>query len=224
MAFMLSVPNLPHESVPQGASEADNQEVRRWSPQGAEPQPLGFEARDHVDLGEPLGLDFAAGAKLAGARFTVLKGPLARLERALGQWMLNLHTEAHGYTESAVPLLVNDTTMYGTGQLPKFAEDLFRTTDGRWLIPTAEVPLTNFAAQYIDLSLQHTIRVHDHTFTTRRDEQSADLQGVHHGLDALSDLPLVRDLSAQCVPDDLFFLNVLCAQTFQSLALEQWFF
>jgi seryl-tRNA synthetase len=111
-------------------------------------------------LGEALGLmDFATAAKLAGARFTVLKGALARLERALGQWMLNLHTEAHGYTESAVPLLVNDGTMYGTGQLPKFAEDLFRTTDGRWLIPTAEVPLTNFAAQEIMAEADLPIRL-----------------------------------------------------------------
>jgi seryl-tRNA synthetase len=92
-------------------------------------------------------MEFEGAAKLAGARFTVLKGPLARLQRALGQWMLTLHTEEHGYTECDVPLLVNDETMYGTGQLPKFAEDLFRTTDGRWLIPTAEVPLTNFAAR-----------------------------------------------------------------------------
>jgi seryl-tRNA synthetase len=104
-------------------------------------------------------MDFSTATKLAGARFTVLKGALARLERALGQWMLNLHTEAHGYTESAVPLLVNDATMYGTGQLPKFAEDLFRTTDGRWLIPTAEVPLTNFAAQEIKAEADLPLRL-----------------------------------------------------------------
>jgi seryl-tRNA synthetase len=103
--------------------------------------------REHFELGEALGLmDFAAAAKLAGARFTVLRGALARLERALGQFMLDLHTGEHGYTEISPPSLVNDATMRGTGQLPKFAEDLFRTTDGRWLIPTAEVPLTNLAA------------------------------------------------------------------------------
>ena len=111
------------------------------------PPSFDFEARQHFELGEALGLmDFAGAAKLAGARFTVLRGDLARLERALGQFMLDLHVNEHGYTEVSPPLLVNDTTMYGTGQLPKFAEDLFRTTDGRWLIPTAEVPLTNLAA------------------------------------------------------------------------------
>ncbi|MFM7777371.1 MAG: serine--tRNA ligase, partial [Alphaproteobacteria bacterium] len=126
---------------------------------GAPPE-FPLTPKQHFELGEALGLmDFATAAKLAGARFTVLKGALARLERALGQWMLNLHTEAHGYTESAVPLLVNDTTMYGTGQLPKFAEDLFRTTDGRWLIPTAEVPLTNFAAQEIMAEADLPIRL-----------------------------------------------------------------
>jgi seryl-tRNA synthetase len=104
-------------------------------------------------------MDFAGAAKLAGARFVVLKGVLARLERALGQWMLNLHVEEHGYSETTVPLLVNDATMYGTGQLPKFADDLFRTTDGRWLIPTAEVPLTNLAAKEILAEPQLPIRL-----------------------------------------------------------------
>ncbi len=104
-------------------------------------------ARQHFELGEALGLmDFAAAAKLAGSRFTVLRGPLARLERALGQWMIDLHVAEHGYEETAVPLLVNDAAAYGSNQLPKFADDMFRTTDGRWLIPTAEVPLTNMVA------------------------------------------------------------------------------
>ncbi|MBX6374206.1 MAG: serine--tRNA ligase, partial [Acetobacteraceae bacterium] len=115
-----------------------------------EPREFPFAPKQHFELGEALGLmDFATAAKLAGSRFVVLKGALARLERALGQWMLDLHTREHGYTEAAVPLLVNDATVYGTGQLPKFAEDLFRTTDGRWLIPTAEVPLTNFVRDEI---------------------------------------------------------------------------
>ena len=115
--------------------------------QHGEPRDLGFQPRQHFELGEALGMmDFAAAAKLAGSRFTVLRGPLARLERALGQFMIDLHTREHGYTETSVPLLVNDATAYGTGQLPKFAGDLFQTTDGRWLIPTAEVPLTNLAA------------------------------------------------------------------------------
>jgi len=156
-AVLETLPNILDAEVPDGRDESANL-VKH---QHGMPPTLPFKPKQHFELGEALGLmDFATAAKLAGARFTVLKGALARLERALGQWMLNLHTEAHGYTESAVPLLVNDTTMYGTGQLPKFAEDLFRTTDGRWLIPTAEVPLTNFAAQEImaeaDLPLRLT--------------------------------------------------------------------
>jgi seryl-tRNA synthetase len=112
---------------------------------GEPAEPAG--AREHFDIGEALGLmDFAAAAKLSGARFTVLRGALARMERALGQFMLDLHTQEHGYTEISPPALVNDAALRGTGQLPKFAEDLFRTTDGRWLIPTAEVPLTNLVA------------------------------------------------------------------------------
>jgi seryl-tRNA synthetase len=125
-----------------------------------EPRDLGFQPRQHFELGEALGMmDFATAARLAGARFTVLRGPLARLERALGQFMLDLHTSAHGYTETVVPSLVNDATVYGTAQLPKFAEDLFRTTDGRWLIPTAEVPLTNMVAGEILAEKQLPIRV-----------------------------------------------------------------
>jgi seryl-tRNA synthetase len=140
-ALLATLPNRLDPEVPDGADESANvvQHVQ------GEPAAFPFAARQHFELGEGLGLmDFATAGKLAGARFTVLKGALARLERALGQWMITLHTEEHGYTEATVPYLVNDATMYGTGQLPKFGEDLFRTTDGRWLIPTAEVPLTNF--------------------------------------------------------------------------------
>ena len=129
--------------MPDGADETANVVL---SQHGA-PRDLGFQPRQHFELGEALGLmDFAAAAKLAGARFVVLKGALARLERALGQFMIDLHAGEHGYQEISVPSLVNSETVYGTGQLPKFGEDLFRTTDGRWLIPTAEVPLTNLAA------------------------------------------------------------------------------
>ncbi|MCA3271828.1 MAG: serine--tRNA ligase [Roseomonas sp.] len=155
-AVLETLPNILDAEVPDGRDESANV-VQHLH--GAQPE-FAFTPKQHFELGEALGLmDFATAAKLAGARFTVLKGPLARLERALGQWMLNLHTEAHGYTESAVPLLVNDSTMYGTGQLPKFAEDLFRTTDGRWLIPTAEVPLTNFAAQEIKAEADLPLRL-----------------------------------------------------------------
>jgi seryl-tRNA synthetase len=143
VALLEVLPNILDPEVPEGRDETANVVLH----QSGEPPVYPFTPKQHFEIGEALGLmDFAAAAKLAGARFTVLKGALARLERALGQWMLALHTEAHGYTEASVPLLVNDATMRGTGQLPKFAEDLFRTTDGRWLVPTAEVPLTNLAA------------------------------------------------------------------------------
>ena len=142
-ALLAELPNVLDPAVPDGADEKANVEQKRWGAIRHFP----FAPRQHFEIGEALGLmDFANAAKLAGARFTVLTGALARLERALGQFMLDLATVEHGYTEIVPPLLVNDATMYGTGQLPKFAEDLFKTTDGRWLIPTAEVPLTNIAA------------------------------------------------------------------------------
>ncbi|MGU3398670.1 serine--tRNA ligase [Brucellaceae bacterium D45D] len=141
-----TLPNIPLDDVPLGKDEADNVEIR----QVGEKPIFPFEPKEHYELGEALGLmDFERAAKLSGARFTVLKGALARLERALGQFMLDLHTTEHGYTETMPPLMVRDEAVYGTGQLPKFSEDLFRTTDGRWLIPTAEVPLTNLVADEI---------------------------------------------------------------------------
>jgi len=137
--ILSSLPNIPAPDVPAGADEHDNVEVRRWG------EPFAIrEPKDHVDIGEGLGLlDFEAATRMSGARFVVLKGELARLERALGQFMLDLQTREHGYLEVAPPLLVNDAAAYGTDKLPKFADDLFQTTDGRWLIPTAEVPLTS---------------------------------------------------------------------------------
>jgi seryl-tRNA synthetase len=142
--FLMGVPNLPHESVAPGKDEAANVEVSRWGT----PKTFDFPVRDHVDLGEGLGqLDFAAAVKITGSRFTVMKGPLARLHRALAQFMLDLHTTEHGYTEVYVPYLVNADSMRGTGQLPKFEEDLFHVprtdADKLYLIPTAEVPVTN---------------------------------------------------------------------------------
>ena len=140
---LASLPNILDPEVPDGADEAANVVLKTH---GALAN-FAFAPAQHFELGEALGMmDFATAAKLAGARFTVLRGQLARLERALGQFMIDLHTTAHGYTETVVPSLVNEATMFGTGQLPKFAEDLFQTTDGRWLIPTAEVPLTNTVA------------------------------------------------------------------------------
>lgn len=144
----LTIPNIPHESVPLGKSEEDNVEIRRWG----EPKKFVFEVKDHVDLGEENGkLDFAAAAKIAGARFVVIRGQLARLHRALIQFMLDVHTKEHGYEEIYVPYLVNSDSLIGTGQLPKFAEDQFAIKGEQqfYLIPTAEVPVTNFARDRI---------------------------------------------------------------------------
>jgi len=146
--FALGLPNLPHESVPDGAGEDDNREERRWG----EPRVFDFTPRDHVDLGVPGGeMDFDAAARLAGARFVVLSGLLARLHRALIQFMLDTHTTEHGYTEVAVPYLVNAESLYGTGQLPKFEADLFKVPGEKdlFLIPTAEVPVTNLVRDRI---------------------------------------------------------------------------
>ncbi|WP_043611593.1 serine--tRNA ligase [Ensifer sp. ZNC0028] len=140
------IPNIPLDDVPVGSDESGN--VVK-SVVGKKPS-WNHQPREHFEVGEALGLmDFEGAARISGSRFTILKGQLARLERALGQFMLDLHTQEHGYTEVQPPLLVRDDAMYGTGQLPKFAEDLFRTTDGRWLIPTAEVPLTNIVREQI---------------------------------------------------------------------------
>jgi seryl-tRNA synthetase len=145
-AFLATLPNLPQDDVPLGADETANVEVRRW---GA-PRSFDFDVRDHVDLGAPLGLDFETGAKLSGARFAFLRGPVARLHRALAQFMLDTHTREHGYTECYTPYIVNGSALYGTGQLPKFKEDLFWVLRGgdeegleQYLIPTAEITLTN---------------------------------------------------------------------------------
>jgi seryl-tRNA synthetase len=145
--MLLSLPNRPHDSVPVGKDENDNPEVRRWG----EPKQFSFEPKPHWDLGEALGImDFEKGASLAQSRFTVLKGLGARLERALLNFMLDLHTEKHGYLEVQPPFMVSSKTMRGTGQLPKFADDLYKCeNDDLWLIPTAEVPLTNLHAEEI---------------------------------------------------------------------------
>jgi seryl-tRNA synthetase len=137
--ILAGLPNVLDPDVPDGADESANVVLS----QHGEPRDLGFQPRQHFELGEALGMmDFAAAAKMSGSRFVLLRGALARLERALGQFMLDLHTREHGYTEVAVPTLVNDAAAYGTDKLPKFGDTMFRTTDGRWLIPTAEVPLT----------------------------------------------------------------------------------
>ena len=146
-ARLAEIPNLPAADVPEGPDETANVEIRRWGT----PRTLDFEPKDHVDVGAPLGLDFEAGAKLSGARFVVLKGQIARLERALTQFMLDVQTQEHGYSETNVPYLVRSDAMMGTGQLPKFEEDLFKTTGETpyYLIPTAEVSLTNLVREEI---------------------------------------------------------------------------
>jgi seryl-tRNA synthetase len=154
--IVASLPNIPASDVPIGEDEDDNVEVRRWG----EPHAISAP-KDHATLGEDLRLmDFEAAARMSGSRFVVLKGELARLERALGQFMLDIQTREHGYTEVSPPLLVNDAAAYGTDKLPKFADDLFQTTDGRWLIPTAEVPLTCLVMDQIvaaeELPLRYT--------------------------------------------------------------------
>ena len=144
----LNIPNLPHESVPEGKDESDNVEVLRWGT----PRQFDFEIKDHTDIGEMMGgLEFETATKLTGSRFSVLKGPLARLQRAVTQFMLDLHTTEHGYTEAYVPFLVNSDSLRGTGQLPKFEEDLFKLQGEKefYLIPTAEVPVTNFVRDEI---------------------------------------------------------------------------
>jgi seryl-tRNA synthetase len=175
--LLLCLPNLPHESVPVGADESGNVEVRRWGT----PRTYGFEVKDHVDLGGPLGLDFETGAKLSGARFTFMKGPIARLHRALAQFMLDTQTQEHGYTECYTPYLVQAKALHGTGQLPKFEQDLFHVTSGdgdasgsKWyLIPTSEVTLTNTVADTVLAEGQLPIKLTGHTPCFRSEAGSA---------------------------------------------------
>ncbi len=150
------IPNIPLDDVPVGADEGANVEIRKHGQKPA----FDYAPKEHFEIGEALGfMDFEGAARISGSRFTVLSGPLARLSRALGQFMLDLHTTEHGYKEVQPPLLVRDDAVFGTGQLPKFAEDLFKTTDDRWLIPTAEVPLTNLVREQILSHDQLPLRV-----------------------------------------------------------------
>ena len=210
-ALLLAVPNLPHASVPVGEDEHANVEVRRWSPQageGGNAAPLPFTPRDHVDLGAPLGLDFEMGVKLAGSRFTVMKGPIARLHRALAQFMLDMQTERHGYSECYVPYIVNADTLRGTGQLPKFEGDLFAARKGGqdgepapdhsalYLIPTSEVPLTNFVRDTVVPEAQLPIKLTAHTPCFRSEAGSAgrDTRGMirQHQFDKVEMVQIVH--------------------------------
>ncbi len=168
--FVSVIPNLPHESVPAGKSEADNVEVRRWGT----PRSFDFAAKDHVDLGTELGgFDFDAATKISGARFSLMKGAVARLHRALAQFMLDVHTQEHGYVEVYAPYLVNGNSLFGTGQLPKFHEDLFHIKDdGYFLIPTAEVPVTNIVRDAIVDAERMPLKFVCHTPCFRREAGS----------------------------------------------------
>ena len=167
--LLARLPNLPAEDVPEGEDEGDNVEVSQWGDR----REFTFEPKEHADLGPALGLDFETGTKLSGARFSFLRGDMARLHRALAQFMLDRQTRENGYTECNPPVLVNDDAMYGTDKLPKFAEDSFRTTDDRWLVPTSEVPLTYSVAGEILDDLSNPIRMAAHTLCFRSEAGSA---------------------------------------------------
>ena len=202
--LLLAVPNLPHASVPVGAGEEDNVEVRRWGT----PRSFDFEAKDHVDVGTPLGLDFDMGVKLSGARFTVMQGGIARLHRALAQFMLDVQTQELGYTECYVPYAVNADSLQGTGQLPKFEEDLFAAKKGGqdgepvpdhaalYLIPTSEVPLTNFVRDEVLPEATLPIRLTAHTpcFRSEAGSYGRDARGMirQHQFDKVEMVQIVH--------------------------------
>ncbi len=206
----MSLPNLPDESVPVGKDENENVEIRRWG----EPKDFDFEVKDHVDLGEALeGLDFKNAVKLTGSRFIIMKGQIARMHRALAQLMLDVHTREHGYTEAYVPYLVNSDSLLGTGQLPKFGEDLFHTKpateegQGLSLIPTAEVPLTNLARDTIVDESELPIKFTAHTpcFRSEAGSYGRDTRGLirQHQFDKVELVQLVRPEESMRALEDL---------------------
>lgn len=208
----LSIPNLPDDSVPVGKNENDNIEVSRWG----EPRKYDFDVKDHVSLGEMAGgLDFAAAVKLTGARFVVMKGQIARMHRALSQFMLDLHTEKHGYLEAYVPYLVNHATLYGTGQLPKFGEDLFHTkplaeesdNSNYALIPTAEVPLTNLVRDEIleEDSLPLKLTAHTPCFRSEAGSYGRDTRGLirMHQFDKVEMVQITRPEDSMAALEEL---------------------
>ena len=195
-AFLAGIPNLPHESVPVGRDEAGNVEVLRWGT----PRTFDFAVRDHVDIGAPLGLDFETAAKISGARFSLLRGQVARLHRALAQFMLDVHTTEHGYTELYAPYLVNAESMFGTGQLPKFETDLFKVprsdTEALYLIPTAEVPVTNIVRGEILAAESLPLKFVCHTpcFRSEAGSYGRDTRGMirQHQFDKVELVQIVR--------------------------------
>ena len=215
--LLLAVPNLPQDSVPVGADEHANVELRRWSPTGTDPVALGFPAKDHVDLGEPLGLDFETGVLLSGSRFAVMKGQLARLHRALAQFMLDVQTEEHGYTECYTPYIVNADSLRATGQLPKFEEDLFAAkkggqdgeVDGQalYLIPTSEVPLTNFVRDKLLAESDLPIKLTAHTpcFRSEAGSHGRDTRGMirQHQFDKVEMVQIVHPDHSNAALDEM---------------------
>lgn len=205
-AFFSGIPNVPDETVPPGESEADNVEVRRWGT----PRTFDFEVQDHVSLGEALGgMDFEAGTRLARSRFVTMRGTIARLHRALTQFMLDEHTAAHGYEETYVPYMVNANTLYGTGQLPKFEEDLFRTAGEHplYLIPTAEVPVTNLVGDRIldDASLPLRFVAHTPCFRSEAGSYGRDTRGMirQHQFDKVELIHIVRPAESDAALEEL---------------------
>ncbi len=202
--ILMTLPNLPHESVPNGKGEADNVELRRVG----EPRSFDFPVKDHVDLGESLDLlDFATATKIASSRFILMRGDLARLHRALVQFMLDVHTREHGYEEVYVPYLVNADSMRGTGQLPKFEEDLFKLTNGMYLIPTAEVPVTNIVRDEIIANENLPIKMVAHTpcFRSEAGSYGRDTRGMirQHQFDKVEMVQLVRPEDSYAALDEL---------------------
>ncbi len=202
-SMLLAVPNLPHDSVPVGADETGNVVVRSWGT----PKAMDFEVKDHVDVGTPLGLDFDLGVKLTGSRFTVMKGGIARLHRAIAQFMLDVQTQEHGYTECYTPYIVNADSLRGTGQLPKFEEDLFAAKKGGqdgevadatalYLIPTSEVPLTNFVRDQIVAEAELPIMLTAHTpcFRSEAGSYGRDTRGMirQHQFDKVEMVQIVH--------------------------------
>jgi len=206
--LLQAVPNLPHASVPVGAGEEGNVEVRRWSPDGKGPRSFDFAVRDHVDIGTPLGLDFDTGTKLAGSRFTFMRGPMARLHRALAQLMLDVQTQEHGYTECYTPYIVNAETLKGTGQLPKFEGDLFAVkkggqdgepvpdTQALYLIPTSEVTLTNVVRDTVlaESDLPICLTAHTPCFRSEAGSAGRDTRGMirQHQFDKVEMVQIVH--------------------------------
>ena len=198
-AILLGIPNLPHESVPEGKDESDNVEIRRWG----EPRDFDFEVKDHVDLGAELhALDFDTASKLTGSRFVVMRGQIARLHRALTQFMIDVHTREHGYEEVYVPYIVNRDSLRGTGQLPKFEEDLFCVDDeaGYYLIPTAEVPVTNLVRNEILEAEQLPLKLTSHTpcFRSEAGSYGKDTRGMirQHQFEKVEMVQLVKPADA----------------------------